>query len=518
MKGKIDKYIWWSIFAIVALIVIGIRVRLLGIPLERDEGEYAYAGQLMLEGIPPYQLAYNMKFPGTYAAYALIMSIFGQSAIGIHLGLLFFNAATVAMIFFLGRRLLGDIGGIAAAASYAIMSVSPTLLGFAGHATHFVVFFAVVGALLLLRAQDRQSPLLIFVSGTLFGLSVMMKQPGIFFALFGLVYLFIRSWRKPNTRRSMTLFIAGAIAPFILTCALLWSGGVLAKFWFWSVTYARQYGTRVSLPLATEVFASAFPRVTGSSGGFWILALIGLGLSLWRFRSQFFLPLFLFFSALALSAGFYFRQHYFILVLPALALLIGMVVVAARATAWRVLTIAAFITSAALSLFAERDFYFELPMNEASRLTSGTNPFPESIRIAEFLRAQTSPDDTIAVLGSEPQIYFYAQRRSATGYIYVYPLMEPQPFAARMQEEMMREIEKARPKYVVFVGVETSWLITPQSNRALFDWFEKYSASELKPAGLVNIISGTQTDYYLPYTGEVVTPSPFRITIFERKT
>src|SRR5581483_6878495 len=344
LKGKIDKYIWWSIFAIVALIVIGIRVRLLGIPLERDEGEYAYAGQLMLEGIPPYQLAYNMKFPGTYAAYALIMSIFGQSAIGIHLGLLFFNAATVAMIFFLGRRLLGDIGGIAAAASYAIMSVSPTLLGFAGHATHFVVFFAVVGALLLLRAQDRQSPLLIFVSGTLFGLSVMMKQPGIFFALFGLVYLFIRSWRKPNTRRSMTLFIAGAIAPFILTCALLWSGGVLAKFWFWSVTYARQYGTRVSLPLATEVFASAFPRVTGSSGGFWILALIGLGLSLRRFRSQFFLPLFLFFSALALSAGFYFRQHYFILVLPALAFLIGMVVVAARATAWRVLTIAAFIT------------------------------------------------------------------------------------------------------------------------------------------------------------------------------
>lgn len=37
-------------------------------PLERDEGEYAYAGQLMLQGIPPYQLAYNMKLPGTYAA------------------------------------------------------------------------------------------------------------------------------------------------------------------------------------------------------------------------------------------------------------------------------------------------------------------------------------------------------------------------------------------------------------------------------------------------------------------
>jgi hypothetical protein len=38
--------------------------------LERDEGEYAYAGQLMLQGIPPYQLAYTMKLPGPFAAYA----------------------------------------------------------------------------------------------------------------------------------------------------------------------------------------------------------------------------------------------------------------------------------------------------------------------------------------------------------------------------------------------------------------------------------------------------------------
>ena len=28
---------------------------------------------LHVQGIPPYQLAYNMKFPGTYAAYAVIM-------------------------------------------------------------------------------------------------------------------------------------------------------------------------------------------------------------------------------------------------------------------------------------------------------------------------------------------------------------------------------------------------------------------------------------------------------------
>ena len=52
----------WESIAIflVILLVAGIRFRLLEMPLERDEGEYAYAGQLILQGIPPYELAYNM--------------------------------------------------------------------------------------------------------------------------------------------------------------------------------------------------------------------------------------------------------------------------------------------------------------------------------------------------------------------------------------------------------------------------------------------------------------------------
>jgi hypothetical protein len=72
---------------------------------------------------------------------------------------------------------------------------------------------------------------------------------------------------------------------------------------------------------------------------------------------------------------------------------------------------------------------------DASRIIYPESPFAESIRIAEYLREHTSLSDTIAVLGSEPQIYFYSNRHSATGYIYAYGLMEAQkvcqPNAAR---------------------------------------------------------------------------------------
>src|SRR6266481_3643546 len=139
IHDKTLRVAWWIFAVIVFVFVLAVRIRLLGIPLERDEGEYAYAGQLMLQGIPPYKLAYNMKFPGTYAAYAVIMAIFGQTTPGIHLGLLVVNAATTALMFFLGRRLINSTAGAAAAMSYAVLSVSPGVLGFAAHATHFVL-------------------------------------------------------------------------------------------------------------------------------------------------------------------------------------------------------------------------------------------------------------------------------------------------------------------------------------------------------------------------------------------
>src|SRR5213594_1247821 len=156
-RDRVLEAAWIFLAVIVLGLVIAIRIRLLGIPLERDEGEYAYAGQLMLQGIPPYKLAYNMKFPGTYAAYAVVMSIFGQTISGIHLGLLLVNAATVALIFLLGRRLMNSTAGIAAATSYAILSVSPSVLGLAAHATHFVMLPVLGGTLLLLGESDRQA-------------------------------------------------------------------------------------------------------------------------------------------------------------------------------------------------------------------------------------------------------------------------------------------------------------------------------------------------------------------------
>lgn len=498
------------VISLALLTAASIRLRLADVPLERDEGEYAYAGQLILRGVPPYSLAYNMKFPGTYYAYAIILAAFGQTAWGIHVGLLCVNAATAFILFLLGRRLLGDTGGVVAGAAFAFLSLDRAIMGIFAHATHFVLLPA-MGAfhLILRRAESGRVPTLLG-AGALIGVAVMMKQPAIFFlplAIVGVCWeeLFEVPRRFTRAAVNSALLAAGAAIPFGVLIAVLTMQGVVGRFAFWTIRYAQEYVSEVPLSSAWLVFASAWQEITAENLPIWLFAGFGLAalwLAKWPAHVRVFVGGLLVASLLAISPGFYFREHYFILLLPATALLAGVGVVtierllermvsagAARAAAATVfvLLLAAYITQ-------ERVYLFSVGPRDLSRARYGFNPFVEAPAIAAYLREHTAPEDRIAVVGSEPEIYFYAQRTSATAYIYTYPLMEPQPFARRMQEEMIQQIEAAHPKYLVFVTISTSWLARPDSDQTILGWTKRYAARCYDVVGIADIYSAKQTE------------------------
>ena len=186
----------WLALVVIMSFAVGVRYRLLEIPLDRDEGEYAYVGQLMLDGIPPYAQAYNMKLPGVYAVYAVVMSVFGQTVAGIHFGLLLVNGITTLFVFLLARRVSGDLGGVAAAAIFAAMSLSPGVQGLSANAEHFVILFASSGLWALSRATERDRMWGLFGSGLLLGTAFVMKQHGAAFVLAGAAYLLVVEYKR----------------------------------------------------------------------------------------------------------------------------------------------------------------------------------------------------------------------------------------------------------------------------------------------------------------------------------
>ena len=151
---RTPAWAWLALVAVAVLVAVA-RVRLLDVPLERDEGEYAYAGQLILRGIPPYQLVYNMKLPGAYAVYALFLALFGQTARGVHLGLLLVTLASITLLFLVARRLFGARAGVVAAVTYGLLHGTMADI----HAArNFVALDGVVPNFQRLRLQPREKP------------------------------------------------------------------------------------------------------------------------------------------------------------------------------------------------------------------------------------------------------------------------------------------------------------------------------------------------------------------------
>ena len=523
----------WVLLAGVILANAVIRLRLAEVPLERDEGEYAYAGQLILQGVPPYSLAYNMKFPGTYGAYALVMAVFGQSAWAVHAGLAVINSATIVLVFLLARRWLSLTSAMAAAAAFAVLAIDRWTMGIFAHATHFVLLPALAGFLVLSDRQAIPGRARCVWAGVLLGVAVLMKQHAATYVVAAAAWVLWRVVRQPDRPRRLAVeralaLGAGALAPFAVMLLVLQSAGVLDRFWFWTFQYAAEYVSQLSLAEAFIALRFSLGSITQDSWPVWLLAGAG-ALTLWRGRwpadTRAFVAFLALGSVAALCPGFYFRQHYFIVLLPVLALAAGAACLAIERAIGRArpaagVAVALLTTAAGVAVYAmaERDYLFRMSPAAVSRSVYPGNPFVEAQEVGRYLKAHGAPGDRVAVLGSEPEIYFHAERRSATGYIYTYGLMEPHPFAVQMQQEMIKEIEDARPAFIVAVQIPLSWLARPNSDRRIHSWMVRYSAACYDVVGMIDVGQGDATIHLNTGAAAVPLHSRNAIYIFRRRT
>jgi hypothetical protein len=486
---KLDRYLVGLIILMFGLTLI--RLHLLDCPIENDEGEYAYMGKLILQGLTPYKDAYNMKLPGTYAMYALIMGIFGQTVTGIHLGYLFLNIGSIVFFYLAFRSLFNSSIALFAVAVFGISSVSPFVLGLAAHATHFVNFFVAIGFYFISRYYKNRTFLNSFLTGLMFGLAFLMKQQAVFFILFGgTAILFITLKEKPaNLAKGLlqsVMYAAGVILPYLLVLVWIYSIGAFPNFWFWTVKYASEYTGALPMELGLRFLKENFYIIFLEFWPFWVLAFAGIIISFFmkmEKSKKIIAFLFFVFAALSVCPGFYFRSHYFVTALPAMGLLAGISInyitdylkQRLNLDVIRYLPLLVFLFPVLYILNADRFYYIDGDEDSIVKSLYQGRCFSESRAIGEYIKENSKPSDKLAIFGSEPQIFFYADRLSATGHIYTYGMMEPQPYNLKMQKEMCTEVGKASPKFLIFSSMKASWIKLPDSPTYIFDWYNQFA-------------------------------------------
>jgi 4-amino-4-deoxy-L-arabinose transferase-like glycosyltransferase len=410
-------------FAVLGIILLTVAIRLPSLlhplPID-DEAMYSVVANEIVDGGRPYVDAVERKPPLLFWTYAAVFRVAGKfNWPALHLVALLWTLATMAGLYVIGRDLFDRETGLIAALLYSVFQpwASYKNLAFNGE---MVMNVAIVWAwaIALRRSSSRLRPELV-LAGALLCAGFLLKQPAAIAAVPLGIYLLLPSYRASrsltptNSIIQATMLMLGFFVAQGSVALVLWKQGVLHDAFYWTISdhdvphvfWQKGITTTLAflgacLPLVIgaimarrdkrQIYAGRTPERT---------ALLGLLTA----------------SAIGAAAGARFYPHYYVQLIPPLALLAAPYysrlwsraiqpphwLLRPRVTyAWLALTVIAFSIAHWIGLAPRR-----VP-SEAGR----------------YLLEYSAPDDRIFVWGQSSVIYLDAHRHPACRYITAFPL------------------------------------------------------------------------------------------------
>jgi len=504
-----------------------LRWRLLDVPLERDEGGYAYiAWQWANDGIP-YKDAFDQKPPVIFSLYWISHLIFGETTRGIHLFLSLWVTLTTLLLYKLTERLFRRGAALVSAAIFVVICIQPVVEGHSFNTEIAMLLPIILSFYLLIIWIERRGHHLVFLSGVFSGIAFMTKQPAIINAIFlGLIILwecFKSSEKRIAKSIPITFFFVGFVSFPVIYGIYFWHLGVVNEFMAGSFFQGIEYIQTVEIKFVYSMMKQSLSRI-GSTYAVLLAAVLVASVYGFYKKDKYFLIVFgwFLFSFSGVIAQKLFQGHYFLQVFPSCALIIGFLFCSLQKYFER--GIFKYIAIVLISLLIgtpllvnARSLFTDSP-DKISRKIHNFNPFVESERIAEYIRANTDANETVLILGSEPQILYLAKRKSAIRYIFIYPLNRPYSNVIKKHELAWQEVKINNPAYIVIVYVPTSHSLTSKSEQFFYNNVYKLNTNNYYLDGKV-VIYPDKTDYFFGKENVQKGPTKFHygVHLYRRK-
>jgi len=416
-RSREFRFAWLGII----LLTVAIRLPSLLHPQPIDsEAMYSVVANEIVDGGRPYADAVERKPPVLFWTYAAVFKVAGEfNWKALHIVALVWTLCAMAGLYVIGRELFDRNTGLIAALFYSVFQPWWTWknLSFDGE---MLMNLPIIWAWTIgFHRSASRVRLELFPAGALLGAAFLLKQPAAIAAVPLGIYLLLPTYRASrsltlkNSIIQATVLTLGFFVVLGSVAIVLWKQGILHDGFYWTIAdhdiphVFWQKGVvntvtflGVCLPLVIgailacrdkeEIWAGKTAERT---------ALLGLVAA----------------SAIGAAAGARFYPHYYVQLIPALALLAApyyarlwsraiqpphWILRPKVAYAWLALTIIAFSIKHWTGLAPRR-----LP-SEAGR----------------YLFTHSNPTDRIFVWGQSPEIYLDAHRRPACRYITTFPL------------------------------------------------------------------------------------------------
>lgn len=414
------------VLAILALIAVT-RVPALAHPRAlSDEAYYAVVANEMLHGGLPYRDAVDRKPPLLYGIFWAVFRVAGHpNWPAVHLAAVGWTLATMALLFLLGRQLFTPRTGAIAALLYGAFQPYLTITNLAFNGEMMMNLPAVGAMAIALRPGRRPLGLDPLLAGGLVAIACLIKQPAGIVLVPLTLYCLHPAYRRSRGYGTGTAWwhasLVGAGFALVLAIAalILSHFGILAEAWYWTVRNHDVPHGPFDL-----VFWERAARTGWQFGLFCGPLLIGSWLSLrhsperWRGHEaeRDALIVFLLVSLAGTAASGRWFTHYFLQLLPPLALLAAPALGESWQTpsptpgarrlcrltlGWTVLSV---LVSFVIGLY--------------SGLLEPRTPSPATA----WLRGHVESGDRIFVWGQDPHYYLDTGTRPASRYFASFPL------------------------------------------------------------------------------------------------
>ena len=469
--------------AALVLIASAVRLPLLGIPFERDEGEYAYIAWRLGHNELPYRDWVDQKPPAIFWVYRAALALPIDPIRAVHLAALIFSAASACALFFLAQRFMNRFWAFVAAVVFILLSTDPWIEGTAANTEIFMLLPLILAQIAFLRTIENPAgrTMSFLLCGALIGIAIAFKQVAAvnWFFLVGLFLIFA----KPETRWRDTVWFAGCSAVGIVVVAAVTALYFLIRHGLSALvenvfTHNLEYVGAMTWSDRLHFCLDTLARLAKTETLIWIFAVLGLvGLVAIRRGNWFaFLLGWLVTSVLGVSASGYFFPHYFQQLLPPLVLL--SILGAAwfsELNFWKrswIPRAAIVLLLVVLPLRTLWPFWFSYSPADAVRKIYPGNFFAEMPAFAERIAQVTSPDQRVFAFGAEPEVLFYAQRVSATRYIFLFPLYGPYRNIREKQTATTEEIQRNSPGAAAYIPNDL--FFSPGTDQFFTEWSLSY--------------------------------------------
>lgn len=424
-----------------------------------DEGIYLVLGQMLRRGAVLYRDIWDNKPPLLYLLYSL-----NPTLLWAKVSAAAFVLSTTAVVYFLAKRLFADdrrikiISLVGAGLTGVLLSI-PLMEGTIANAELYFTLPIAIGAAIIFKSLTQTTKVTGFWLGFLAAIAFLLKVPAAFdFVGLVLAYLVIKSGGLKGLRSSiLDLMLPAAVvflAFLVLTAGYFFLNHALGDFLTASFSQNATYVSVDSGPLSrlnNPLFIKGVVLVAATL------------LTIWGYRKKrisrelLFLLLWFGFSLYGALLSNRPYMHYLLQVVPPAVLLLIYFLADARRLKFllpAMVVVAAYLVSVFKGAFALNTvgYYHNFwdYISERETWEDYVNYFDTrtlaSYRVADYIKANTKPDDPIFVWGDASFIYVLSGRMPVAKFIQAHHLSTIDP---KNYDLILSRINRFQPKLIL---------------------------------------------------------------------